>query len=253
MWKDQNWQAAAGAPVLGFACALIAWLVTAKRECGVLNVDCTGSNNPMLAGNVTALLSPIIFIPILTFAFGRQNYNWESMRQIRKGDDTEIIRRASVDSEIQREVLARTAEQEAAEQKKLNKAAIISRSLTVFMTLALLVLWPMPLYGTGYIFSKSFFTGKLTATLAFSQNPFGTNTCPSTGWVVVGILWLFCSTFAVGLFPLWQGRKTMGHTLKSMFLDMTGKRHPAIHGRVAEVEEASGEQTPEEKVVVKGE
>ncbi|KAJ9616845.1 urea active transporter [Cladophialophora chaetospira] len=232
MWKDQNWQAAAGAPVLGFGCALIAWLVTAKRECGVLNVDCTGSNNPMLAGNVTALLSPIIFIPILTFAFGRQNYNWESMRAIRKGDDSEIIRRASVDTEMQREIAARTAEQENAEQTKLNRAALISRSLTVFMTIALLVLWPMPLYGTGYIFSKKFFTG----------------------WVVVGILWLFCSTFAVGLFPLWQGRKTMGHTVKSMFLDITGKKHPAIHGRAAEVEEdRSGEQTPDEKVVMKGE
>jgi urea-proton symporter len=162
MWKDQNWQAAAGAPVLGFACALIAWLVTAKRECGVLNVDCTGSNNPMLAGNVTALLSPIIFVPILTFAFGRQNYNWESMRMIRKGDDSEIIRRASVDTEMQREIAARTAEQEAAEQSKLKKAAVIARSLTVFMTLALLVLWPMPMYGTGYVFSKKFFTGKST-------------------------------------------------------------------------------------------
>jgi hypothetical protein len=166
MWKDQNWQAAAAAPVLGFACALIAWLVTAKRECGVLNVDCTGSNNPMLAGNVTALLSPIIFVPIFTYAFGRQNYDWVSMREIRKGDDSEIIRRASVDTEIQREIAARTAEQEAAEQTKLNKAAIISRSLTGFMTIALLVLWPMPLYGTGYIFSKKFFTG--TSTRYFS-------------------------------------------------------------------------------------
>ena len=114
----------------------------------------------MLAGNVTALLSPLIFVPILTFAFGRQNYNWESMRLIRKGDDSEIIRRASVDTEVQREIAARTAEQDAAEQKKLKKAAVISRSLTGFMTIAILVLWPMPLYGTGYIFSKKFFTGK---------------------------------------------------------------------------------------------
>ena len=166
MWKDQNWQAAAGAPVLGFICALIAWLVTAKRECGVLNVECTGSNNPMLAGNVTALLSPLIFVPILTYAFGRQNYNWESMRAIRKGDDTDIIRRASVDTEVQREVVARVAEAGAAEQSKLNKAAVISRSLTAFMTIALLVLWPMPLYGTGYIFSKKFFTGMSSASAA---------------------------------------------------------------------------------------
>ncbi|KEF53222.1 uncharacterized protein A1O9_10670 [Exophiala aquamarina CBS 119918] len=229
MWKDQNWQAAAGAPVLGFICAIIAWLVTAKKECGVLNVDCTGSNNPMLAGNVTALLSPIVFIPILTFAFGKQNYDWQSMKTIRKVDDSEIIRRSSVDAEIVQTQVTQSPEEEAAEQKKLTKAAVIARSMTVIMTLALLVLWPMPLYGTGYIFSKKFFTG----------------------WVVVGILWLFFSTFCVGLFPLWQGRKTMVHTVKSIILDISGKKKPALHGRVAEVEEESGQQTPEEKVTLK--
>lgn len=160
MWKDQNWQAAAGAPVLGFICAITAWLVTAKKECGVLNVDCTGSNNPMLAGNVTALLSPLIFIPILTYTFGKQNYDWVSMKEIRKVDDSEILRRASVDAEIAPPVISQSAEQEAVEQTKLRKAAIIARSMTAVMTLALLILWPMPLYGTGYIFSKKFFTGK---------------------------------------------------------------------------------------------
>lgn len=161
MWKGQNWQAAAGAPVLGLICALIAWLVTAKKECGVLSVDCTGSNNPMLAGNVTALLSPIVFVPILTYTFGPQNYDWVSMKQIRKGDDTEIIRRASVDieAEIVPTVTSQSMEEQAAEQTKLRKAAIISRSLTGFMTIAMLVLWPMPMYGSGYIFSKKFFTG----------------------------------------------------------------------------------------------
>ncbi|KAL2414710.1 putative urea active transporter 1 [Exophiala dermatitidis] len=233
MWKHQNWQAAAGAPVLGLVCALIAWLVTAKKECGVLNVDCTGSNNPMLAGNVTALLSPLVFVPVLTFIFGRQNYDWVSMKQIRKGDDTDIIRRASVDVDAELVVPAPgTEEVDAAErdQAKLNKAAIISRTLTAFMTVAMLVLWPMPMYGSGYIFSKKFFTG----------------------WVVVGILWLFCSAFCVGLFPLWQGRKTIAHTVRSMWLDLTGKKRPALHGRAAEVEDGSrSSQTPVEKVEVK--
>lgn len=160
MWKDQNWQAAAVSPVLGLICALIAWLVTAKKECGVLNVDCTGSNNPMLAGNVTALLSPLVFIPILTFAFGRQNYDWVSMKAIRKGDDSEIIRRASVSVEADIPEVAPVAD-DSVEQAKLKKAAIISRSLTAFMTIALLVLWPMPMYGSGYVFSKKFFTGML--------------------------------------------------------------------------------------------
>jgi hypothetical protein len=62
-------------------------------------------------------------------------------------------------------------------------------------------------------------------------------------------MWLFFSTVCVGLFPLWQGRKTMAHTVKSMVLDLTGKKKPPIHGRVAEIaDEDSGSATPEEKV-----
>lgn len=177
MWKDQNWIAAAATPVLGLICALIAWLVTAKKECGSLNVDCTGSksvcflldsehvadhfpSNPMLAGNVVALLSPLIFIPVLTYAFGKQNYDWESMKQIRRGDDSDISEAAHVDLELTPGATSRSQEMEAAEQAKLKKAAIVARSLTVFMTLALLVVWPMPMYGSGYIFSKKFFTGR---------------------------------------------------------------------------------------------
>lgn len=76
------------------------------------------------------------------------------------------------------------------------------------------------------------------------------NTNGYAGWVVVGILWLFCSTLAVGIFPVWQGRKTAAHTIKSMYLDLTGKRKPALHGRVVNVsdEDDSGRATPEEKV-----
>ena len=221
MWKDQNWIAAAFSPVLGLICALIAWLVTAKKQCGGLTVDCTGSNNPMLAGNVVALLSPLIFVPVLTYSFGRQNYDWESMKQIRRGDDSDIVKGVNIDPELVPSMTTQSQDQEAAEQHKLNKAAIIARSITVFMTLALLVLWPMPMYGSGYIFSKRFFTG----------------------WVVVGILWLFGSAACVGIFPLWQGRKTMVHTVKSMYLDISGKQKPPKHGRVNQVMEGESGQT----------
>jgi urea-proton symporter len=114
----------------------------------------------MLAGNVVALLSPLIFIPVLTFAFGKQNYDWESMKQIRRGDDSDLAAAAHIDLELTPGATIQSEETEAAEQAKLKKAALIARSLTVFMTLALLVVWPMPMYGSGYIFSKKFFTGE---------------------------------------------------------------------------------------------
>ncbi|OCL08720.1 Na+/solute symporter [Glonium stellatum] len=226
MWSKQNWAAATFSPVLGFACALIAWLVTAKKQGGTLNVDTTGANNPMLAGNVVALLSPLVFVPIFTYALGPQNYDWLSMKAIRKGDDHELAAAAHVDLEMIPGERSHSVAEDAEEQAKLKKASRIARYMTVFMTLALLVLWPMPMYGSAYVFSKKFFTG----------------------WVVVGILWMFCSAFCVGLYPLWEGRKTSSHTLKSIFLDITGKRKPNVtHGRPA-VLDASGEATPTEKM-----
>lgn len=102
------------------------------------------------------------------------------------------------------------------------------------------------MYGSGYIFSKPFFTG----------------------WVVVGIIWIFCSLFGVGLFPIYEGRKTLVNTFKFIYLDLTGKRHPgknrslAIEGETAQqsrrvseakedkvlsTKESPGDVTPTEK------
>ncbi|KAI9848261.1 MAG: hypothetical protein M1837_000525 [Sclerophora amabilis] len=161
-WKRQNLIAAAVSPVLGLATGLIAWLITAKKEYGALTVDSTGGNYPMLAGNVASLLSPFIYVPILTFAFGADNYDYKSMLLIRLTDDTDVAAAAHVDPELIA-TIGNTVERDPVEfekeQKMLNRAAKIARSMTVTMTLILLILWPMPLYGSSYIFSKSFFTG----------------------------------------------------------------------------------------------
>lgn len=59
-WKHQNWYAAALSPIFGLVCSLIAWLVTASKQCGSLDVTCTGSNYPMLAGKFIHL-SPELY------------------------------------------------------------------------------------------------------------------------------------------------------------------------------------------------
>lgn len=61
-------------------------------------------------------------------------------------------------------------------------------------------------------------------------------------------MWLFFSTACVGIFPLWQGRKTMAHTVKSMYLDVMGKRKPTLQGRIQQVDEKDGVETANEKV-----
>ncbi|KAI0384392.1 Na+/solute symporter [Hypomontagnella monticulosa] len=227
IWKGQNKWAAALSPIFGLAFALIAWLVTAQKECGALDVTCTGSNNPMLAGNVVALLSPLVLIPIFTLIFGMDNYDWKSMMDIRRGDDHDLAATAGVDLEQTVGGHVETTNEFAEEQSKLMRASKISKWTTVGLTLAFLILWPFPMYGSSYVFSKPFFTG----------------------WVTVGIIWIFCSLGAVGLFPVFEGRQTLARTFKAIALDLTGKRHVkairaeneaiAIHGKTA-----SGVDTP---------
>jgi hypothetical protein len=232
MWKGQNFWAATLSPVLGLACSITAWLVTtSKLNDGVISVATSGANNPMLAGNVVALLSPMIFIPVLTLIFGMDNYDWQSMKNIRLVDDSDVTAAAHMDLEqvVGRHV-ALTPEEEAVEQAKLFRASKIAKYTTAAMTLIFLVLWPMPLYGTGYVFSQSFFSG----------------------WVIVGIIWLLCSTMAVGVYPLWEGRMSLARNFGGMWRDITGKG--GRRGRAVEVTEGekadhSGTHTPTAKEV----
>ncbi|KAL2192766.1 Sodium:solute symporter family-domain-containing protein [Corynascus similis CBS 632.67] len=230
IWAGQNKWAASLSPILGLACALVAWLVTAKKECGRLDVACTGSNNPMLAGNVAALLSPVVLVAIFTLIFGIDKYDWKSMMDIRRGDDNELADAVGLDLEEVHGVRSETHANQEEEVKNLQRASKISKTATVIMTLAFLILWPMPMYGTGYIFSKPFFTG----------------------WVTVGIIWIFCSFIGVGLFPVYESRKTLARTVKSIYLDITGKSHPkTIQAQALEEQQTPGDATPTEKSIAK--
>ena len=183
----------------------------------------------MLAGNVVALLSPLIFVPFFTYAFGPQNYDYKSMAAIRLGNDEDIAAAANTDLEAIPGVAGMSAAESELEMKQLSRASLIAKSMTVILTLALLILWPMPMYGSGYIFSKHFFTG----------------------WVSVGILWLFCSSFAVGLFPLWEGRHSMANTFKGIFRDLSGRGGAITRGRAIEESEGSTSPVEENKDVTK--
>jgi hypothetical protein len=127
------------------------------------------------------------------------------MKQIRRGDDSDIIDKDDVELIPGHAPITGAAAE--AEQTKLLRASKIAKTMTVVLTLALLILWPMPMYGSGYVFSQKFFTG----------------------WVVVGIMWLFFSIFCVGIYPVFEGRHSLKHNIWSIFKDITGKEHPSKH------------------------
>ena len=157
------------------------------------------------------------------------------MAAIRLGDDKDIAEAAHTDIELIPGANNLSAEDNAMEQKKLQRASLIAKSMTAFLTIALLILWPMPMYGSEYIFSK-----KVSLPLLPMLKTIHYTKCYQffTGWVTVGILWLFCSAFCVGLFPLWEGRHSMANTFKGIFRDLTGKGGHVTRGRVIEGTEA---------------
>ncbi|ROT35093.1 urea active transporter [Sodiomyces alkalinus F11] len=239
-WSGQSWAAATFAPILGLTCSLIGWLVTTHVTYGEFSVGTTGSNTPMLVGNIVALLSPLVFVPILTYLppFKPQKYDWQSMLEIRKVDDHDIADSAHVDLELvpgnSRGAATEAAESTPAtaaaaaaadEKAKLDKAAKIARYLCIGLTLGFLIMWPMPMYGTEYVFSKGFFTG----------------------WVVVGILWLFVSSGMVIFLPIFESRSTIARTTRAMFSDLLGL------GRKRAVEVTHGRSMPGEATPPEGE
>ena len=86
------------------------------------------------------------FIPLLIVGFGRQNYDWHSVAEIKLGSDRDIATGANTDLEPIPITSSRdsTAAKEAVKQKELTHATLIARSLTVLMMFVLLIFWPRP-------------------------------------------------------------------------------------------------------------
>jgi len=202
LWNRQSKLAVCLSPPLGFFCSITAWLVTAKVQLGTINVETTGSNIPMLVGNVVALLSPLLFVPILSFIKpDKILYDFASMKEIKAVDDGP------------KRIADITSEEMEHELFLLRRNSNFARITAVTLFLCLIILWPWPMYGTSYVFSKPFFTG----------------------WVVVGIIWMFISFCIVGIYPVVEGRKSIVSFCKKMYADLTKKGEKCIDGKDGDI------------------
>lgn len=86
MWKDANATGAVVAAWLGMVMAVATWLIVAKCQSGSITVDTLGANEPMLAGNVVALVSGGVIHAIFSWIWP-QNYDFKSMGEIAMLED----------------------------------------------------------------------------------------------------------------------------------------------------------------------
>lgn len=216
--KNQNWAAATFTPPIATGLAIMLWLVCTKSKFGTVTVDTTFEDDSMLTGNVVALLSPLIIVPVLTFAFKPQKFDWKILKSItRVSEEEELLeaessqspdpeKLAPIKSQITvaaREIALADAESQEAESARLNKAFKFALSICIFLAVCLILLWPIPMYGSGYIFSRKFFTG----------------------WIVVLFIWSFITAFIVIIGPLWEGREGCYTTFRGIYWDLTGQSY----------------------------
>ena len=104
------------------------------------------SSKPMLAGNVVALLSPSIYIALLTYTFDAQNHDHKPMALVRLANDLAVA--VAVATATNLELIPGTSSMSDAtpskEQKEVMRASFIAEILTGSTTLSLLILWSMP-------------------------------------------------------------------------------------------------------------
>ena len=218
LWRKQNVQAACIAPIGGLCISITAWLVCAKVYSGNITLATTGTDQAMLAGNLGALIGGGAISVILSL-LKPDDYSFEATRSLKQVTDDVIGTPGSNNSSedfVEDEKKTKLATIEVSrpaegwgfdreEDAKLAKASKFARWSSGVLTVVLILLWPLPMFFSKYVFTKEFYTG----------------------WVVLSIVWAICSTIAVTIYPIWESRVAIKEVFVGMYRFLTHKSSTA--------------------------
>jgi Na+/proline symporter len=125
LWRKANAIGAILGAISGCVLGIITWLSVAKSEYGRVNLDTTGRNAPMLAGNLVSLVTGGAVHAICSILWP-QNYDWGTTKQI---------------TVVEKEKSEQPAE-EFNEQKLMRAKAWIVK-WGVGFTVLIVILWPL--------------------------------------------------------------------------------------------------------------
>ena len=180
LWRRQSKAAAIVSPLLGMATGLAVWLGSAKALYGTVTVATTGQILPCVYGTVASAFSPLPYTLIIS-ALKPQNFDWADFRSEKLAFDSDDD--ASTISPIIKDELNQATGP--GSQPHLRRWARIAAYWSVATFLGHWVLWPLPMYASKYIFGKTFFSA----------------------WIVVAIIWIWCTLLVAGFFPIIDGRR----------------------------------------------
>ncbi|KAL8279184.1 hypothetical protein RQP46_008440 [Phenoliferia psychrophenolica] len=202
--KANKWGCIAAAWI-GVACGVVAWLVTAATlNDGVLSIETTFGDYPMLAGNLASLCTGGI-ITVVSSHFWPENFDFDITRALHAHSESpaeeEAQAREEVDSETGGEkgpddksaaptalksaaASVEVAYNENSDPLKLEGAFKLAVRTSVGLAIVLLLLIPLPLFFSSYIYSEKGFTA----------------------WIALAFAWVFYGAGAVVLYPIYESR-----------------------------------------------
>ena len=170
LWSKTNKVAATGGAVIGLLCSTTVWVIVASgaggfvESGGVIDLASLGNNYAMLFANITAILSGGIIAIIGSLAAGK-TFDWNDLK-------TKIT-------------LVEITTQETEDEETLKKAFKFSVRGGGIMALVLIIVWPMPLIASGYIFEIG----------AYSI------------WVAISVVWVSLASAIIIFLPIIEARK----------------------------------------------
>lgn len=158
LWRHQSKAAAIISPVLGLATGLAVWLGTASHFGGEVSVTTTGAVLPCMYGTVASCFSPIIYSVVITL-IRPQRYDWNDFKKEKLAlekleSDLTTAHHHETPAQAENGIEdggERSATFDAQELKRWGRIAAFW-SIATF--LGHWVLWPLPMYGSKYIFEK---------------------------------------------------------------------------------------------------
>lgn len=139
LWRKANASGAILGTLSGCALGIITWLSVTSIEYGRVNLDTTGRNAPMLAGNLVSIFTGGAVHAVCSILWP-QNYDWVTTKQI---------------TVVEKDKSELPAEEFNEEKLKRAKAWIIKWG--VGFTVLIVILWPVLSLPAG-VFSKGYFT-----------------------------------------------------------------------------------------------
>ncbi len=172
-WSRTTRAGAVAGALVGVCLSLLTWTGVAASEAdGVVDIASLGGAFPMLYGNVVAILSSGLICVVVSLA-QRKVYDWKEMNTHMN------IVEADMSEKIKAEIAQRQQDEET-----LKKAYKFSLKGGGILTLICVVVWPLPLYFSGYVFDLAFYSM----------------------WVGIAIVWVSIASFCIIGIPIIEAR-----------------------------------------------